>query len=154
MRVALTDLVPTALDLLGLSADSLVGAWQERLDGRSLLRPLDPERLIVVVNTDEHVQWSRKGYAVVADDWKYINYSWRGSMLFDLATDSMEQRDLLAGGESALSRLGSGICAACAPWSPRRPRWPTSTWSIEVCSGPFPPPLPPPLNLVRGPRSA
>ena len=106
MRVALTDLVPTALDLLGLSADSLVGAWQERLDGRSLLRPLDPDRLIVVVNTDEHVQWSRKGYAVVADDWKYINYSWRGSMLFDLATDALEQRDLLTGGESALSRAG------------------------------------------------
>ena len=106
VRVALTDLVPTALDLLGLSADSLVGAWQERLDGRSLLRPLDPERLLVVVNTDEHVQWSRKGYAVVADDWKYINYSWRGSMLFDLATDALEQRDLLAEGESALSRVG------------------------------------------------
>ena len=106
MRVALTDLVPTALDLLGLSADSTVGAWQERLDGRSLLRPLDPERLIVVVNTDEHVQWSRKGYAVVADDWKYINYSWRGSMLFDLATDALEQRDLLTGDESALSRAG------------------------------------------------
>ena len=106
VRVALTDLVPTALDLLGLSADSLVGAWQERLDGRSLLRPLDPERLLVVVNTDEHVQWSRKGYAVVADDWKYINYSWRGSMLFDLATDGLEQRNLLAGGESALSRAG------------------------------------------------
>ena len=106
VRVALTDLVPTALDLLGLSADPLVGAWQERLDGRSLLRPLDPKRLIVVVNTDEHVQWSRKGYAIVADDWKYINYSWRGSMLFDLATDGLEQRDLLAGDESALSRAG------------------------------------------------
>ena len=106
MRVALTDLVPTALDLLGLSADSTVAAWQERLDGRSLLRPLDPERLIVVVNTDEHVQWSRKGYAIVADDWKYINYSWRGSMLFYLATDALEQRDLLAGGESALGRAG------------------------------------------------
>ncbi|MDE2741971.1 MAG: LTA synthase family protein [Gemmatimonadota bacterium] len=106
MRIALTDLVPTALDLLRLSEDSTVAAWQERLDGRSLLRPLDPERLIVVVNTDEHVQWSRKGYAVVADDWKYINYSWRGSMLFDLATDALEQRDLLAGGESALSRAG------------------------------------------------
>lgn len=105
-RTALTDLVPTALDLLGLSADSLVGAWSERLDGRSLLRPLDPERLIVVVNTDEHVQWSRKGYAVVADDWKYINYSWRGSMLFDLAADALEQRDLLAGGEPALSGAG------------------------------------------------
>ena len=77
--------MPTALDLLGLSADSTVAAWQERLDGRSLLRPLVPDRLIVVVNTDEHVQWSRKGYAIVADDWKYINYSWRGSMLFDLA---------------------------------------------------------------------
>ena len=106
VRVALTDLVPTALDLLGLSADSLVGAWQERLDGRSLLRPLDSERLIVVVNTDEHVQWSRKGYAIVADDWKYINYSWRGSMLFDLATDALEQRDLLAEDESALDRAG------------------------------------------------
>ena len=122
VRVALTDLVPTALDLLGLSADSTVAAWQERLDGRSLLRPLDPDRLLVVVNTDEHVQWSRKGYAVVADDWKYINYSWRGSMLFDLATDALEQRDLLAEGRvRAEAGPGSGICGAYALWSLRRP---------------------------------
>jgi len=55
-----------------------------------------------VVNTDEHVRWSRKGYAVLADDWKFINYSWRGSMLFDLASDPLEQRNLLQGGEEAL----------------------------------------------------
>ena len=42
----------------------------------------------------------------MADDWKYINYSWRGSMLFDLASDGVEQRDLLAGGEAALGRAG------------------------------------------------
>ena len=60
---------------------------------------------MVVVNTDEHVRWSRKGYAVVADDWKFINYSWTGSMLFDLKGDALEQRDLLATGE-ALSPEG------------------------------------------------
>lgn len=105
-RVALTDLVPTALDLIGLSADAKVDGWLQRLDGRSLLRPLEDDRLLVVVNTDEHVRWSRKGYAVVADDWKFINYSWTGSMLFDLKTDALEQRDLLAAGEASLSPEG------------------------------------------------
>ena len=42
----------------------------------------------------------------MAGDWKYINYSWRGAMLFDLAADALEQHDLLAGGAPALSRSG------------------------------------------------
>ena len=105
-RVALSDLVPTALDLIGLSGDTLVDEWLGQLDGRSLLRAIEPDRLLVVVNTDEHVRWSRKGYAVVADDWKFINYSWRGSMIFDLANDHLEQRDLLANGEQKLSAEG------------------------------------------------
>ena len=106
MRVALADLVPTALDLLVLSADSLVGRVAEATGwplAPASARSRAPDR---GGHTDEHVQWSRKGYAVVAGDWKYINYSWRGSVLFDLATDALEQRDLLAGGESALSRAG------------------------------------------------
>ncbi|MBT6907057.1 MAG: sulfatase-like hydrolase/transferase [Gemmatimonadetes bacterium] len=101
-RVALADLVPTAVDLIGLAEDTKVGEWLGKLDGRSLLRPVEADRLLVVVNTDEHVRWSRKGYAVLADDWKFINYSWRGSMLFDLASDRLEQRNLLEGGEEAL----------------------------------------------------
>lgn len=106
VRVALSDLVPTAIDLLGLSDDKRVGEWLVRLDGRSLLRPVEPDRLLVVVNTDEHVRWSRKGYAVLADNWKFINYSWRGSMLFDLATDPLEQHNLLGDGEAGLSTGG------------------------------------------------
>ena len=98
VRTALTDLVPTALDLLGLSGDAKVKRWLEQLDGRSLLRPVADDRLVVVVNTDEHVRWSRKGYAILAGDLKLINYSWTGSMLFDLASDALEQRDLLEAG--------------------------------------------------------
>ena len=106
VRVALSDLVPTAIDLIGLSDDALVGEWLGKLDGQSLMRPVEPDRLLVIVNTDEHVRWSRKGYAVLADDWKFINYSWRGSMLFDLGKDHLEQRDLLAEGEQALGEGG------------------------------------------------
>jgi len=105
-RVALSDLVPTALDILGLSSDLRVGAWLQQLDGRPLTRPLEADRLLVVVNTDEHVQWSRKGYAVIADNWKFINYSWRGSMLYDLASDALEQRNLLDESEAILSPEG------------------------------------------------
>ena len=53
VRTALTDLVPTALDLLGLSGDAKVKRWLEQLDGRSLLRPVADDRLVVVVNTDD-----------------------------------------------------------------------------------------------------
>ena len=97
-RTALTDLVPTALDLLGLSGDAKVKSWMGQLDGRSLLQRVEDDRLLVVVNTDEHVRWSRKGYAILADDLKLINYSWTGSMLFNLASDAMERRDLLDAG--------------------------------------------------------
>ena len=89
MRAALTDLVPTALDLLELSGDAKIKRWLEQLDGRSLLRPVADDRLLVVVNTDEHVRWSRKGYAILADDLKLINYSWTGSMFLDLTNDAL-----------------------------------------------------------------
>jgi glucan phosphoethanolaminetransferase (alkaline phosphatase superfamily) len=97
LRVALSDLVPTALDIMGLTTDPKVGGWLAKLDGLSLLRPLPPNRFLVAVNTDEHVKWSRKGYAVIADDWKYIYYSWIGPMLFNLSTDRLEQHNLLDG---------------------------------------------------------
>ena len=96
LRVALSDLVPTTLELLGLAKDDRIDNWIQRLDGRSLFQPLDPERLLVVVNTDEHVMWSRKGYAVISEDWKYIYYSWTQPMLFDLANDPLEKNNLLA----------------------------------------------------------
>ena len=89
VRAALTDLVPTALDLLELSGDAKIKRWLEQLDGRSLLRPVADDRLLVVVNTDEHVRWSRKGYAILADDLKLINYSWTGSMFLDLTNDAL-----------------------------------------------------------------
>ena len=55
VRTALTDLVPAVLDLLELSGDAKIKRWLEQLDGRSQLRPVADDRLLVVVNTDEHV---------------------------------------------------------------------------------------------------
>ena len=103
-RVALSDLVPTVVDLMGIRDEARVSAWLGKLDGASLLTPVEPDRLLVAVNTDEHVRWSRTGYAVIAGKRKYIYYSWAGAMLFDLAADPREEVNLLAHGEALSSR--------------------------------------------------
>ena len=93
-RVSLADVTPTLVDAMGVHDAAELQQWVRKMDGRSLLRPLDVDRTIVAVNTDEHLRWSRQGFAVVRGDAKLVYYSWVGPQLFDLAQDPEERHGL------------------------------------------------------------
>lgn len=93
-RVELVDLLPTLLELQGLSSRAL------RLAGRSLV-PLMAAPGAAAPRT-VHTQTNRRLppiHAIIADDFKLIHHDGSGkSELFDLATDPAEQHDLVPAG--------------------------------------------------------
>ncbi|MEZ4220522.1 MAG: LTA synthase family protein [Polyangiaceae bacterium] len=94
LRVSLVDVTPTLVDAMGVYDDAALERWLKKMNGHSLLRAFDHDRPIVAVNTDEHLRWSRQGFAVVRGNTKLLYYSWSGPALFDLDADP-EERDNL-----------------------------------------------------------
>lgn len=90
-RVNLVDVVPTALDLLGIDAGEL------QLSGKSLLPLLggtaEPDREVL----SEYLLWGDDHMALVRGDWKYLAYEDAGrDLLFDLTAVPRELTSVLA----------------------------------------------------------
>jgi glucan phosphoethanolaminetransferase (alkaline phosphatase superfamily) len=90
-----SDVCPTLLDLLGLADEPTLAAYRARMPGRSLLRPLAGDPVVVMSNVSwawEYgdpnwglMQGSRKLFATQADE------AWR---CFDVAADPAERNDI------------------------------------------------------------
>ncbi|MBI5688437.1 MAG: sulfatase [Verrucomicrobia bacterium] len=93
------DLNPTITDILGTKP---AGEWQ----GRSLLDPSRPSRAYFVASVGDYLFGVRDG------QWKYILNTTRGrEMLFNLASDADEQRNLAATEPERCRRLRQRIAA-------------------------------------------
>jgi arylsulfatase A-like enzyme len=93
------DLNPTIADLLGFAPS---GDWQ----GRSLFDPARPPRAYFVASVGDYL------FGVREERWKYILNTTRGrEMLFDLARDPDEQRNLAAAERERCRRLRQRIAA-------------------------------------------
>ena len=93
------DLNPTIADLLGFAPS---GDWQ----GRSLFDPARPPRAYFVASVGDYL------FGVREERWKYILNTTRGrEMLFDLARDPDEQRNLAAAERGRCRRLRQRIAA-------------------------------------------
>jgi arylsulfatase len=90
------DWVPTLVDLLGLDHQKEVANLMSQLHGRSMVRPRDPDRLILVQNgsTGERVS---DGFAVIRGSWRLLDHPLGtvGHMeLYNLAQDPVERKNL------------------------------------------------------------
>jgi len=93
------DLNPTITDILGAEP---AGEWQ----GRSLFEPARPPRAYFVASVGDYLFGVRDG------QWKYIFNTTRGrEMLFDLAGDPDEQRNVAAAEAERCRRLRQRIAA-------------------------------------------
>jgi arylsulfatase A-like enzyme len=92
-RVSNIDLYPTILDVWGRWP--LPASERPQLRGSSLLRPIDRDRTLVVVNTGEihNFNWSNEGFALYHGDWKWLCDE-EGCRLFELARDPGERTDV------------------------------------------------------------
>jgi hypothetical protein len=93
-RVANWDIVPTLLDMWGQwpPADPI---QQTRLPGKSLFRPLDAGRHLIVANTGEVRAWDRTAFAMYYGDRKWL-VDEKGAYVFDPIGDPHETTNLLS----------------------------------------------------------
>lgn len=92
-RVSNVDLYPTILDVWGrwpLAA----GDARPRLEGRSLLRPVEAERIVVVSSTNDIRAWSRDGFAMYRGPWKWVVDDRLGVRAFRWDEDPGDERDV------------------------------------------------------------
>ncbi|HEX7928081.1 MAG TPA: sulfatase-like hydrolase/transferase [bacterium] len=95
-NVTNVDWVPTLVDLLGLANEPDVKAMLAKLDGQSLLRPVDPQRTIIVHNGLTNVR-VLQGFAIVRGTQRLLFHP-VGDVgkfeAYDLAKDPEERSDL------------------------------------------------------------
>lgn len=94
-RVGNIDLYPTILDIWGRwDAVHGAGLYRPHMAGSSLLRPIDPDRLLIATNTGETRTWDRKKFALYHRQFKWLVDEHDGVQVFDLAVDPAELRPL------------------------------------------------------------
>jgi glucan phosphoethanolaminetransferase (alkaline phosphatase superfamily) len=92
-NVSNLDWVPTVVDLLGLDANPEIRAITSELMGRSLLTPVDPERVLPVQNGSTKAL-SQEGFGVIRGTRQFLYHPSSGIRLYDIATDPDSRKNL------------------------------------------------------------
>lgn len=89
------DIVPTLVDLLGLSEAAQNKQILQRLSGQSLLKPVSPDRILTVLNTNDIRTWHSEGFGIYWDrDRRFVFTNISGPKLYDVSQDPQQTRDL------------------------------------------------------------
>lgn len=95
-NISNVDWVPTLVELMGLAEQPDAREMLRKLDGQSLLRPVDPQRLIVVHNGVTNIR-VLQGFALIRGTWRLLFHP-VGSVgkieLYDLSADPGQRKDL------------------------------------------------------------
>ena len=91
-RISNLDLYPTILDVWGRWPLPPSPDRPPLPGGRSLFRPIEADRTLVVVNTGEihDFTWSHEGFALYHGRWKWLCDEFAGVRLFDIDQDPAE----------------------------------------------------------------
>jgi glucan phosphoethanolaminetransferase (alkaline phosphatase superfamily) len=81
-NVSNLDILPTTVDLLGLgNANASLVA---QLKGQSLIRPVDPDRLLVGLSTNGVRTWEQEGFGLAWGSYRFVCNNVDGPRFFDL----------------------------------------------------------------------
>ncbi len=107
------DWVPTLVDLLGMDGAPEVAALMRDVYGKSMARPIDPQRSVIVQNGTND-QRLTDGFALVQGSWRLLNHPLGTGAhleLYDLARDRDEQKNLWAGASPVERTHWRGVIA-------------------------------------------
>ena len=89
------DLLPTLVDLLGMSQLEHNQQILRRLTGQSLLKPVSPNRVLTVLNTNDIRTWHSEGFGIYWDrDLRFVYTNISGPKLYDVSQDPEQIHDL------------------------------------------------------------
>ena len=89
------DILPTIIDLLGISEGAAIKDLSARLDGKSLFQNLSEDRWVLSMNQNVLRPWSPEGFAfTIGKEYKYIFFD-NEDELYDLISDPGETNNLL-----------------------------------------------------------
>lgn len=121
VNISNLDWVPTLVHLLELEQVPEIAGLMAEIQGRSLTRSLDPQRLILVQNGTDQRRLS-EGFAVVKESWRLLNHP-RGRQsvveLYDLSQDPDQRWDRWAAADPSV-RVEWGALLARFPLLARR----------------------------------
>lgn len=92
-RVQNLDLLPTALDAIGVLHAPELALFRARFGGHSLLAEVAPDRTVLVMNNNAIRTWANEGFGLVHEQHKYIFSEREGDALYDLTSDPGERRN-------------------------------------------------------------
>jgi arylsulfatase A-like enzyme len=97
-NVSNLDWVPTLVDLLGMEREPAVAKLMTEVHGKSMVRRLDPERLVLVQNGTNGQRLS-DGFALLRGSWRLLDHPLGADghiELYNLAQDQGERKNLWA----------------------------------------------------------
>jgi glucan phosphoethanolaminetransferase (alkaline phosphatase superfamily) len=91
-NVSNLDILPTIVDLLGLANTN--PALVAQFKGQSMVRPIDPDRVLVGLSTNDVRTWEQEGLGLAWGPYRFVCNNVDGPRFFDLTMDPLEQHNL------------------------------------------------------------
>jgi arylsulfatase A-like enzyme len=89
------DLLPTILDVVGFKDSAEHSALFSQLRGSSLCHPIDPNRIVVALNTNNIRQWNPEGFLLAKNLNRLVFTNTEGMQFFDLSADPKQEQNRL-----------------------------------------------------------
>lgn len=88
------DLIPTLVDLLGLTQSPHNAQIAAQLKGRSLARPTKQDHTVISLNTNDVRSWKNEGFGIFQNNLRFVFSDIEGPQLFDITTDPTQHQNL------------------------------------------------------------
>ncbi len=99
VRTTSLDIAPTVYQIL---YDTLPNAYAQRFfEGKSLFDSIPPDRTIIALSTNDTRHYDAEGFGIYKGNESFLYHDHQGFEYYDLATDSLQQHNLI-------NRLASG----------------------------------------------
>ncbi len=88
------DIMPTVVDLLGLTQSTTNTQIASQFKGRSLAKPINDDHTVIAINTNDVRSWQNEGFGIFQTNLRFVFSDIEGPQLFDITTDPGQRTNL------------------------------------------------------------